>query len=79
MQMTDACAPDSAHGARESELAAPGTGGHGAQEERKDTWHFCTNCSQWPTSDYVTGHENSGGEKCNECRVKKAAGDCSAG
>jgi hypothetical protein len=34
----------------------------------KDTWHFCTNCSNWPTSDY---DERDGkptyGEFCNEC------------
>jgi hypothetical protein len=45
----------------------------------KDTWHFCTNCSQWPTSDYTTGDENNGGEKCNECKAKKSAGDCTPG
>ncbi|WP_167976369.1 hypothetical protein [Lentzea indica] len=43
-----------------------------------DTWHFCTNCSQWPTSDYETGTGVSG-EKCNECKSKQSNGGCKAG
>ncbi len=43
-----------------------------------DTWHYCSNCSNWPTSDYVEGTGDSG-EKCNECMGKQKAGDCAAG
>lgn len=43
-----------------------------------DTWHFCRNCSNWPTSDYIEGTGNSG-EKCNECMAKQKAGNCTAG
>jgi hypothetical protein len=45
----------------------------------KDTWHFCRNCEEWPTSDYS---EQSGterpttGELCNRCKGKEAGGDC---
>lgn len=43
-----------------------------------DTWHFCSNCSNWPTADYVSRDtEPSDGEKCDECRAKRKSGDCS--
>ncbi|MDB5694482.1 MAG: hypothetical protein JWN21_25 [Sphingomonas bacterium] len=42
-----------------------------------DTWHFCRNCTLWPTSDYS---EQSGkpttGELCNQCRSKDSVGNC---
>lgn len=42
-----------------------------------DTWHFCKNCSKWPTHDYEERHtEPPDGEKCNECKAKKKAGNC---
>ena len=43
-----------------------------------DTWHFCTNCPQWPTSDYDerTTHPTDG-ELCNDCKAKRRDGDCS--
>ncbi len=44
----------------------------------KDTWHFCSNCDNWPTSDYVEKYsEPTTGEKCNQCRSKKANNNCS--
>ena len=43
-----------------------------------DTWHFCLNCSNWPTSNYTTG-TGASGEKCNECLAKQKAGTCTAG
>ena len=83
MLMADACLPDAGRRQRLPELAAaggPGTGGGMARNRNgKDSWRFCTNCSQWPTSNYATGDENSGGDKCNECRAEKADGDRSAG
>lgn len=43
-----------------------------------DTWHFCSNCSNWPTSDYdERDTEPTYGEKCNECIAKKKEGNCS--
>lgn len=52
-----------------------------AQYRRKkdsDTWHFCSNCSNYPTSGYETSADNpSSGEKCNECKAKRSAGNCS--
>jgi hypothetical protein len=44
-----------------------------------DTWHWCRNCSKWPTSGYeevtVPGRP-SYGELCNECRAKESNGTC---
>ncbi len=43
-----------------------------------DTWHFCTNCSNWPTSDYESATTKpTSGEFCNECLAKERAGNCS--
>lgn len=43
-----------------------------------DTWHFCTNCSNWPTSDYQEQHTKpTSGEFDNECLAKRTTGSCS--
>lgn len=43
----------------------------------KDTWHFCSNCSNWPTSNYdERPAKPTSGELCNECKAKQAAGNC---
>ena len=42
-----------------------------------DTWHFCTNCNNWPTYDYVEQQSKpTTGELCDECRAKRSAGTC---
>lgn len=46
-----------------------------------DTWHFCTNCSNWPTSNFdtvtTTGNARpTTGELDNECLGKERAGTC---
>jgi hypothetical protein len=46
-----------------------------------DSWHFCTNCSRWPTYDYdqkevPAGQRPSGGELCDECLGKEKNGTC---
>jgi hypothetical protein len=42
-----------------------------------DTWHFCRNCSNWPTSDYVEQTTKpTTGELDNEGQAKARAGDC---
>lgn len=51
------------------------------RKKDSDTWHFCTNCSNWPASDYVEqtkpGSERpSGGELCDECKGKDGASNC---
>jgi len=43
----------------------------------KDTWHWCTNCSNWPTNNYEEqASKPTSGELCNECRGKESAGTC---
>lgn len=42
-----------------------------------DTWHFCSNCSNWPTSNYDSSkNKPTTGELCNECKAKRNAGNC---
>lgn len=43
----------------------------------EDAWHFCTNCSKWPTSDYIERDDKpTDGELCNECRAKEKSNNC---
>ena len=43
-----------------------------------DTWHFCSNCSKWPTSDYdERTTKPTDGELCDECKAKKDNSNCS--
>jgi hypothetical protein len=45
---------------------------HGA-----DTWHFCSNCSTWPTKDFeVQSEKPRTGEFCNECESKIISHTC---
>jgi hypothetical protein len=42
-----------------------------------ETWHFCSNCSQWPTVDYVVARGLSEQEVlCNECLVRHQQANC---
>lgn len=44
-----------------------------------DTWHFCTNCAQWPTAKYMSTPERPKSEYlCNECTDRHNRGDCSS-
>lgn len=44
-----------------------------------DTWHFCRNCSTWPTSDFEERSSSPAtGELCDECQAKLKAQSCSA-
>lgn len=50
-----------------------------AYRKRKgtDTWHWCRNCSSWPTSDYTEqATKPTSGELCNQCRSKEQNGTC---
>jgi len=45
-----------------------------------DVWHWCINCSQWPTSNFIEVTRSgrpAGGELDNECLAKETAGECS--
>jgi Protein of unknown function (DUF2442) len=47
------------------------------RQHGKDTWHFCSNCSFWPTSGYDTSNSRpTSGELCNECQSRQSADDC---
>jgi hypothetical protein len=47
------------------------------KKKGKDTWHWCKNCSNWPTSDYdSTSTKPSDNELCNECKGKQKDGTC---
>lgn len=47
------------------------------RHEESDTWHFCRNCSNDPTGDFLSTEDKpSYGEFCNECQAKERRGDC---
>lgn len=66
-------------GHRESILKDRG-GEKMAEYRRKkgsDTWHWCKNCSNWPTSDYEVRYTKpTTGELDNECKAKERDGNC---
>lgn len=42
-------------------------------------WHYCTNCSEWPTANYYDKNERpSDGELCRECEAKLLRQECNA-
>jgi hypothetical protein len=50
-----------------------------AYRKRKgtDTWHFCSNCTNWPVSNYDEQQSKpTSGELCNECRSKQSNNNC---
>jgi len=47
------------------------------RKKGSDTWHWCSKCSNWPTSDYETSYvKPTSGELCNECKAKDREGTC---
>ena len=53
------------------------------RKKGRDTWHWCTNCSHWPTEDYETycgskdDRPSSYSELDNECLSLEKKGNCS--
>jgi hypothetical protein len=42
-----------------------------------DAWHFCSNCSKWPTSDYDERTSRpTTSELCYECQSKRRNNIC---
>lgn len=41
-----------------------------------DTWHWCRNCSNDPTSDYTETEKRPDSDLCNECKGKEKDGTC---
>jgi len=47
------------------------------KKKGSDTWHFCRNCSRWPTSNFESKNSKpTGDELCDECLSKKRNGKC---
>ncbi len=51
------------------------------KKKGSDTWHWCTNCSKWPTGkpgvDFDVSHTKpTTGELDNECKAKEDAKNC---
>ncbi len=49
------------------------------RRKNSDTWHWCTNCSNWPTRDYVTWRGEGRpphGELDNNCKSLEKHRDC---
>lgn len=44
-----------------------------------EIWHWCRNCSHWPSANYETSHSDPDrGRLCRECRTKKEKDTCEA-
>lgn len=46
------------------------------RSEAGGTWHWCTDCSRFPGSDYFVRDSRPAGELCNECVIRTEAGHC---
>ena len=45
--------------------------------KESDTWHFCSNCSNYPKRGYTTSSgKPTSGELCNQCQAKQSKNDC---
>ena len=54
----------------------PVIGGEYRKATTGDTWHLCSDCSQWPMDDYVSTQDAPDNFTiCNECIVKKQLGE----
>jgi len=51
-------------------------GGEYRKPKTGDTWHLCSDCSQWPMDNYVSTQDAPDNSTiCNECIVKKQLGE----
>jgi hypothetical protein len=42
-----------------------------------DTWHFCSNCTKWPTDRFIASLDRPTNQLlCEECRAKNERGEC---
>jgi len=46
------------------------------RRRNSETWHFCTNCSYWPTRNYLYTKKPSRGQLCKQCKTKAREGRC---
>ena len=47
--------------------------GHGS-----DNWHWCTNCSQYPSSVAKQTQVRPESDLCNQCKSKERDGECNS-
>lgn len=46
------------------------------RKKGSDTWHWCRNCTNWPSSDYDERASRPSYDLCNQCLGKERNGDC---
>jgi hypothetical protein len=46
------------------------------QAQGRDTWHWCQNCSNYPSRPARSRTTRPRGDLCNQCKAKQAAGNC---
>jgi hypothetical protein len=47
------------------------------QHDTSDVWHFCSNCSDWPTADFSREPDKPEGRAlCSECQNKRDSDNC---
>ena len=46
------------------------------QGRDSDNWHWCTNCSQWPSVIAKTSQTRPDSDLCNQCKSKERDGEC---
>ena len=43
-----------------------------------DTWHWCRNCNNYPSTIAKSQSTRPSHDLCNECKAKENAGNCSS-
>lgn len=46
------------------------------RRKESDTWHWCTNCNNWPGTNYVSQSTRPSSDLCNECKSKEKDKNC---
>ncbi len=47
------------------------------KEHGSNTWHFCQDCSEWPTTSYNSrAGEPANAKLCDQCRSLNVSGSC---
>jgi hypothetical protein len=47
------------------------------RRRRRETWHWWSNCSNWPTEDYVERDSKpTYGELCDQCEARQRNNNC---
>ena len=47
------------------------------RKKGRDTWHWCKNCSNWPTANYDVKYTKPRSDELdNECKAKEKANSC---